>query len=646
MVYIESITLVPNQRLPLVVSDNPDYPDLDLLGNQTRDYGNDVLYNVQTNQTAQFPAVVKPPGNILLTVKLSCTLGEFDGLDLCLGTRPSQYCYLVSDWLKPEPEATEISFNMRLQRKDLTATMSSPWCVNGMTKFELYYDDGSLFSPKCKDQPAPVPLELYTLGATLPAYYNSGVPLLLLRMFVRAAVAQEVVTAEQWVALVTKICHGSAEPETGIASDTENHWLKYNTIDGKPAFVWSNSLNPAGLSDEESMYMNYGGNFYLIAWLDAYRGFKKNSKRLSLVNCYDQAEAVEVALSLGISYECIAWEYHQPFGFITRKAQLVGWGECNNPYFKQVPANKVLDEMDPNRSPFGNHAFLSWNPTIKLSPDDFAEDINPSDYTGRFAIDACAGPHLGNEVRGVWVSPTSYPLNYTDNSTYWKTRDDKYLNKPDLFPKYQHHNWTPGVTGLNSDAWGKPLKYLNEDPFKGSSIVFPTQGDFPNSTLAFGGSISDLQSSFTASLHNNVPNSTGWQSVIIPTITLAGGGSTREIKLFDDTQPAFNYTSLKISILPTLTAALSAQQARAAQVIITSTLEASDFQANLATPNETQKIHVLQADFTGLMVCMNLFIEITGYVGVDAIKDLVSAMEKQLGSVPGIDGNLWQQALD
>ena len=40
------------------------------------------------------------------------------------------------------------------------------------------------------------------------------------------------------------------------------------------------------------------------------------------------------------------------------------------------------------------------------------------------------------------------------------------------------------------------------------------------------------------------------------------------------------------------------------------------------------------------MVFMNLFIEVSGYVGVDAIKALVSALDTYLGNVPTVDGTL------
>ncbi|KIL88514.1 hypothetical protein FAVG1_08596 [Fusarium avenaceum] len=429
-------------------------------------------------------------------------------------------------------------------------------------------------------------------------------------MFVGAATQQKVVTPEQWIALVTKICHGSAEPESGNPSEKENHWLKYNTVSRGCSFISANWQNPAGL---KTLYQwpNHGGRFNLDAWLNAYRSFKKQGA-LSLVNCYDQAGAVELAASLGVSYKSIVWEL------------------CNNPYFKKEPKNKILDPMDVNRRYFANHAFLPWNPTFTPDADTFSEPNNPSIFTGFFAIDACAGPHLGDQERGSWVSPTSYPDSSvypegykSKDTTYWRTRDDKYLlqehtyqylgdNKRTWKNLTDRHFWTPGITGLSVKPTDAGFAYLNEDHFTGSAITFPTAADFPDPDGVYAGSISYLEDVFRKHLSVAAAGEgvLSWTEMTIPVVKLGKGGNggrLYEVKLFDPALPASNFASVKISILPSLDAALIGQKERAAQIIITSTLAASDFTSVLndpsATPEENQvKIYILQADFTDLIV--------------------------------------------
>lgn len=101
------------------------------------------------------------------------------------------------------------------------------------------------------------------------------------------------------------------------------------------------------------------------------------------VNCYDQAAGVTVCSRLlGILSEYI---FMQPFGYILA-TDLVGIGQCNNPFYPNCAApyniallgtGGVTDLVSPNRTAFGNHAFVRLNSKI---------------------YDACAGPHVGTET--------------------------------------------------------------------------------------------------------------------------------------------------------------------------------------------------------------------------------------------------------
>lgn len=243
------------------------------------------------------------------------------------------------------------------------------------------------------------------------------------------------------------------------------------------------------------------------------------------------------------------------------------------------------------------------------------------------------------------MSPTSYPPAYTDNSTYWKTRDDQYPdNASTNFARLtDRHFWTPGITGLSSDAAKQSYGPLPADPFAGTGITFPTASDFPDSTMVLGGSVSDLQSFFT--LIQSKPDTTDWSVSIADILLPNNTGVTREIKLYDPKQPAFDYDSLRISVLPSLSDALAFQKARAAQVIITSTITASDFTPSLSSQASTRRIHILQADYTSMLVCLNLMVEISGYISQEVVQGLTNSMAQHLEGFPSEPINQWQQIL-
>ncbi|KAH6952231.1 hypothetical protein DER45DRAFT_636550 [Fusarium avenaceum] len=172
------------------------------------------------------------------------------------------------------------------------------------------------------------------------------------------------------------------------------------------------------------------------------------------------------------------------------------------------------DPLDINRTCFANHAFLSWNPTFNPDADTFSESYNPFNFTEFLAIDACAGPHLGDQERGSWVSPTSYPDSFvypegytSKDTTYWRTRDDKYLLQEHTYQYLgddkrtwknltDRHFWTPGITGLSVKPTDAGFVYLNEDQFAGSAITFPTAVDFLDLDEVYTRSISYLEDVF------------------------------------------------------------------------------------------------------------------------------------------------------
>jgi hypothetical protein len=92
-------------------------------------------------------------------------------------------------------------------------------------------------------------------------------------------------------------------------------------------------------------------------------------------NCHDQAGALQALCgAVGVR---VSWQFLEPFGFIN-ETDLVGWGRCNNPFFRDNTKRIIVPPDADDRTAFGNHAFVK------------TEDIK--------VLDACAGPHSGAET--------------------------------------------------------------------------------------------------------------------------------------------------------------------------------------------------------------------------------------------------------
>ncbi|KAH7069737.1 hypothetical protein BKA63DRAFT_569340 [Paraphoma chrysanthemicola] len=291
--------------------------------------------------------------------------------------------------------------------------------------------------PKSRIDLETIPLEVYYLPAPkLPKFFDNGVPLLFLRMFLLPQRHERKgFTEASWVSSVTKICFGSNKPFDGSRSFTNDHWLVYNTGDGSPSFA--------------SQYGQAGIN--LDAWLDAYRNWKQHGV-VTRVNCYDQAAVTELALCLGISHERVHWEFHQVYGFID--SDIVGWEEVNSPYFDNVETfQKYKDKKDPARQPFRNHAYLSWS-TAPLTAKQYeayntqvggvktreeylraANIFNEEHNLNMLMIDSCGGPHVGTETRDEYEAKIEH-LDPRDTFSSYVKKD--YARKPDRWAE-EHH---------------------------------------------------------------------------------------------------------------------------------------------------------------------------------------------------------------
>lgn len=117
---------------------------------------------------------------------------------------------------------------------------------------------------------------------------------------------------------------------------------------------------------------NTGGEFDLSDYLSV--------GQTEIVNCYDQAGILQVLLgNLGIASQ---WQFMQPFGFINT-TDLIGVGQCNNPFYAGNGTAPVVGENFATRTNFGNHAFIGY---------------------GNVTFDACAGPYWGEGNLAAYIN--------------------------------------------------------------------------------------------------------------------------------------------------------------------------------------------------------------------------------------------------
>ena len=145
------------------------------------------------------------------------------------------------------------------------------------------------------------------------------------------------------------------------------HGLKYDTTRGASKYNVSHA----------------GGKFHLDDFLN---------KKYGRCNCYDMAAAIS-SLSGAVGIK-LKWLFLRPFGFL-KKADLIGIGQCNNPFFASNGSAKIIAANDTKRTPFGNHAFCELVSKVH---------------------DACAGPHKGIETQAQYIDASIEKV--TDTTLY------------------------------------------------------------------------------------------------------------------------------------------------------------------------------------------------------------------------------------
>ncbi|RWA08289.1 hypothetical protein EKO27_g6805 [Xylaria grammica] len=216
------------------------------------------------------------------------------------------------------------------------ARQDIPWGLAGNITWKLRnLETGSLMGLNSSR------LEIYALTGTVPKFFRDRVPVELLRRVVLPR-------------------------RTWTSSDT---WERYCCLLVFQHFAFRYDVR-GGVA---RYHVPKAGTFQLARYLH-------DIGSRGVVNCYDQAAAMQIFLALSPTTPEVHWMFMEPFGFI-RTTVLVGRGACNNPMYERNGTAPVLGRTSPDRRCFGNHAFVRVGPA---APDTKI-------------LDACCGPHTGHE---------------------------------------------------------------------------------------------------------------------------------------------------------------------------------------------------------------------------------------------------------
>lgn len=200
-------------------------------------------------------------------------------------------------------------------------------------------------------------LEFYALTPTLPNFFANKIKVGVLRAIVLPARSSG---ETDWVTYCIKAAFGK---------------YGFSYYDGKKAFAETSS----------------GGNFQLRRWTSLINTG-------TYVNCWDQAGIVQIEIGLGLN-SSTQWKYMEPYGYLV-KTQLIGIGECNNPFCKRDGTPAVIGNNDSKRTQFGSHTFITVS--------------SKSNNVG----DATVGPHLASETLPQYVDAS---IQKTSDTTLYST---------------------------------------------------------------------------------------------------------------------------------------------------------------------------------------------------------------------------------
>ncbi|MCP5046365.1 MAG: hypothetical protein GY940_04280 [bacterium] len=113
------------------------------------------------------------------------------------------------------------------------------------------------------------------------------------------------------------------------------------------------------------------------------------------LNCYDTAAAVQLYLKAA-GLDSAKFCYFEHFGYV-RLTRLVGRGDCNNPNYLEnrdyMESHLVTDPVYHERKGFNNHSIC-----VFPLDTEFRSNTQPPDEDRYLALDACIGPHTGDQT--------------------------------------------------------------------------------------------------------------------------------------------------------------------------------------------------------------------------------------------------------
>jgi hypothetical protein len=202
---------------------------------------------------------------------------------------------------------------------------------------------------------------------------------------------------------------------------------------------------------------------------------------VGLCNCYDMAAAVQVHLK-AVGINPVKFCFMNPFGYI-RLSRLVGRGLCNSPFYfikkdDSLDRDLIVDENYLNREPFGRHSFCclpddEWKGNGKT---DLCIHNNRCEYLCRdcWVLDACVGPHTGNEDIGEYLYNAIDDITPTGGSRSDRKRLWIYkgVSSIDYITGIENEPQLP-LTQAFKETFFKPEKELTAKNHNGKFVVYP-----------------------------------------------------------------------------------------------------------------------------------------------------------------------------
>jgi len=183
-----------------------------------------------------------------------------------------------------------------------------------------------------------------------------------------------------------------------VSNPAQNVWAT------QQAFWYYNKVYDTNSGESHFGVNGAGGNFDYEYYIQSSEG--RLGGLYPTVNCYDQAAMVQVLSSFSAGRA--SWLYQEPYGFINN-TNLIGVGECNNPFFQRNGTDPIIDVNDGRRTAFARHAYNGMLNTPAIQANDRI-------------YDACGGPHLGTETPQQYITAAIDPRSMPSVNTIWPQR--------------------------------------------------------------------------------------------------------------------------------------------------------------------------------------------------------------------------------